>query len=277
MASAFGWLDTDNEQRKKMLEVVDLFKDEGTVDDLGIGSIRDALSDSLFPGTSVLHTRLRYVLFIPWLMKLASERKGSPADMSGEFRNLEYQLIGSLIDGGEGIGVIGNTARKNLKRMPSSMYWAALGSWNILTGDYSLEGYFRRQYDYRQLSKRTVQTDDPGSRELIPSAGLDPLLPPPSPGLLKSVSFALTPEEEPYLSDKIAVSTSGSMLSWLIHNQPSNSPQYVWQLDNLNDAPEPLQALVDHARRFHTTIHGATLVYNLLLARKSNRDDKVNE
>jgi hypothetical protein len=37
-----------------MLEVVDLFKEEGTVDELGIGSIRDARADSLFAGTSVL-------------------------------------------------------------------------------------------------------------------------------------------------------------------------------------------------------------------------------
>ena len=90
MASAFGWLDTDSEQRRKMLEVVELFKEEGTVDELGIGSIRDALADSLFPGTSVLHTRLRYVLFIPWLMQLAAARK-SPAEMSAEFRALEYR------------------------------------------------------------------------------------------------------------------------------------------------------------------------------------------
>ena len=34
MASTFGWLDTDSEQRRKMLEVVDLFKEEGTVDEL---------------------------------------------------------------------------------------------------------------------------------------------------------------------------------------------------------------------------------------------------
>lgn len=65
VVSTFGWLDTDNEQRRKMLEVVDLFKEEGTVDELGIGSIRDAFADALFPGTSVLQTRLRYVLFIP--------------------------------------------------------------------------------------------------------------------------------------------------------------------------------------------------------------------
>src|ERR1700736_4313543 len=48
MASTFGGLDTDSEQRRKMIEVVDLFQEEGTVDELGIGSIRDALADS-FP------------------------------------------------------------------------------------------------------------------------------------------------------------------------------------------------------------------------------------
>src|SRR5579864_6286555 len=67
MPSAFGWLDTDNEQRRKMLEVVDLFKEEGTVDELGIGSIRDALADALFPGTSVL------LRFCPIQVKAASE------------------------------------------------------------------------------------------------------------------------------------------------------------------------------------------------------------
>src|SRR5512146_934360 len=105
MASTFGWLDTDSEQRRKMLEVVELFKEEGTVDELGIGSIRDALADSLFPGTSVLHTRLRYVLFIPWLMQQAAARKSSAAEMSAEFRALEYRLIGSLLAGGERRGV----------------------------------------------------------------------------------------------------------------------------------------------------------------------------
>ena len=52
-------------------------------------------------------------------------------------------------------------------------------------------------------------------------------------------------------------------------------PSYVWDIDNLRDAPGELVALVDHARRFHTAIHGAVLVYNLLLARKDRRNDLV--
>jgi len=57
MASVFAWLDTDDEQQR-MRVLIDLFKDEGTVDELGIGTIRDAFSSALFPGTSNL---LRYL------------------------------------------------------------------------------------------------------------------------------------------------------------------------------------------------------------------------
>lgn len=276
MTSTFGWLDTDNEQRRQMLEVIDLFKEEGTVDELGIGSIRDALADSLFPGMSVLHTRLRYVLFIPWLLQRAAQKATSP-EMIGEFRNLEIRLITSLLAGGERQGVIGNRARHNLKRMPSGMYWAALGSWDIRTSDFSTDGFFRRQYDHRQLARRTATSDDPEAREYIPGTGIDPHLPKPPDGLLSSADFTLTAEEEEYLSDLIAGSTKGSMLSWLIHNPPGNMPDYIWEVDNLEAAPVQLAELADQARRFHTAIHGAALIYNLLLARKSGHDDAVTE
>lgn len=75
MTSSFGWLDTDPTEHHHMLEVVNLFREHGSVDEFGIGPIHGALSDALFPGTSVLHTRLRYVLFIPWLMQQASRRR----------------------------------------------------------------------------------------------------------------------------------------------------------------------------------------------------------
>jgi len=276
MPSTFGWLDTDTEQRRKMLEVIDLFKEEGTVDELGIGSIRDALAGALFPGTSVLHTRLRYVLFVPWLLQQAAH-KASPPEMSTEFRRLEYRMIDSLRAGGETLGVIGNVAGHSLKRMPSGMYWSALGSWSIRTSDFSSDGFFRRQFDYRQLAKRTATTDDPEARELLPGTGLDPHIPKPPADLLNAADFTLTAEEEQYLSDLIAGSTKGSMLAWLIHHAPGNMPDYVWDLDNLSDAPGQLAELVDHAKRFHTTVHGAALVYNLLLARKSGREDAVED
>lgn len=92
MASTFGWIAIDPTQRKQMLETVELFRDKGTVDDLGIGAIRDAISDTLFPGTSTLHTRLRYVLFVPWLLEEASNHD-SVKEMSWAFHDLERDFI----------------------------------------------------------------------------------------------------------------------------------------------------------------------------------------
>ncbi len=44
--SVFAWLDTDEQERRRMLELVGLFREPGTVDELGIGTIRDALEDT---------------------------------------------------------------------------------------------------------------------------------------------------------------------------------------------------------------------------------------
>ena len=272
MTSTFGWLDTDEDQRKKMLEVVELFKDDGTVDELGVGSIRDTIANALFPGTSVLHTRLRYVLFIPWLLEMAGH-KSTPADMTAELRRLEVRLIYGLLAGGETEGVIGRTAKEKLKRMPSSAYWAVLRHWDIRLVDTTIEGFFRRVRDQRELSRVTVQSDDPEARESLPRAGLDPNLPKAPTDLLREATFDLLPEEESYLSDLIAASTEGSLLSWLVRNPPKADSPYVWRLYNVGEFPEHLSDLVDHGRRFHTAIHGAPLLYNLLLAERSERDD----
>lgn len=274
MTSTFGWLDTDEDQRRKMLEVVELFKDDGTVDELGVGSIRDTIANALFPGTSVLHTRLRYALFIPWLLEQAGH-KSTPVEMTTELRRLEVRLIYSLLRGGESDGVIGRSARDKLKRMPSTAYWAALRRWDVRTVETTIEGFFRRVRDQRELARLTVHADDPEARELLPGLGIDRELPPPPEDLLRRATFRLRPEEESYLSDLIAASTDGSLLSWLVHHPPAAPADYVWQLDNAPDFPAHLAELVDHGRRFHTAVHGAPLLYNLLLAERREHDELI--
>lgn len=130
MVSSFGWLALDPEQRRRMMEAVDQFRDETTIDDLGFGAIRDSFADALFPGTSTIQTRLRYALFIPWLLQEASHRQ-TVAGMQAMFRGYEYQLIGALKRGGESQGVIGVTAGRSLRRMASEIYWGSMLRWRI--------------------------------------------------------------------------------------------------------------------------------------------------
>lgn len=53
MISSLTWIDLTATDRDKVRRVLDLFKEQGTVDELGLGSLRDVFSNALFPGTSV--------------------------------------------------------------------------------------------------------------------------------------------------------------------------------------------------------------------------------
>jgi len=57
-----------------MRELLGLFAETESRDELGIGQVRDAFSDLLFPGTSTLHTRARYLLIVPWCYQEAEQR-----------------------------------------------------------------------------------------------------------------------------------------------------------------------------------------------------------
>lgn len=84
-----------------MQEVIELFREHDTVDELGIGSIRDAFSNLLFPGTSVLHTRARYFLFIPWIYLELERQRVASVQIAARARRDEIRLISPLIKGGE--------------------------------------------------------------------------------------------------------------------------------------------------------------------------------
>jgi hypothetical protein len=64
-----------------MLDVVDLFREHDTRDELGIGSVRDAFADMLFPGTSTIMTRARYFLLVPWTYQKLERQRVSSAEV----------------------------------------------------------------------------------------------------------------------------------------------------------------------------------------------------
>ncbi|MBD2450079.1 hypothetical protein H6G76_23540 [Nostoc sp. FACHB-152] len=45
MASSFSWLDYSEQDKRKMLDVISLFNEKTTRDELGVGSVRDALAE----------------------------------------------------------------------------------------------------------------------------------------------------------------------------------------------------------------------------------------
>ncbi|MDE0233721.1 MAG: DUF6361 family protein, partial [bacterium] len=68
-ASSLGWLDFDAAATERVAILLRSLQEPATLDVLGLGSVRDAFSEMLHPGTSYIHTRLRYFMFLPWIFQ----------------------------------------------------------------------------------------------------------------------------------------------------------------------------------------------------------------
>ena len=140
--SSLAWIDFDEAERQRAQRIMALFQERETRDELGLGAIRDSIADHLFPGTSTIQTRLRYMLFIPWLYRALEKREVPEAQLRAEARDTEIQLADALKAGGESNGIIGRDAGPRLQRLPSSVYWAGLGAWGIRVFPGSLDSLF---------------------------------------------------------------------------------------------------------------------------------------
>ena len=131
MPSVLAWIDHDSKARERTLRILSLFQEKESRDELGLGSVRDSFADQLFPGTSTIQTRLRYMLFVPWIYHSLEEKRLPAESFAIQTDKLERDLVQPLMDSDDQAGVFGKTAGKRLKRLPSSVYWAGLGVWGI--------------------------------------------------------------------------------------------------------------------------------------------------
>lgn len=100
-----GWIDFSPEERSRTLTVLSSLSEPGSVDELGVGIVRDAMADVLFPGTSTLLTKARYFFFVPYVSRYLEEGHDSarqdPRALRTTFRDLERRckLVRPLVCG----------------------------------------------------------------------------------------------------------------------------------------------------------------------------------
>ncbi len=271
--SSIGWLDHSVRDTERMRELISAFRDRRSIDNLGVGIVRDAISNQLFPGISTIQTRARYFLFVPWLCRQLEAERVTPGDFPRRYRRAELALVDRLIAAGETEGVIGRQARGNLKRLAIEVYWGGLGSYRIRRLDGSISEYHRTLpalYRYQQTATR--RDDDGNALGPEPSAW-DPALPPPPADFRDQTGLALPADEAIYLANAMKRSHPGSLLARLTEVPPVRLA--VHRIADLreDDVPEGQRALWLHAELFAIAIQPARALYNLLLARRSSHPD----
>lgn len=279
MPSTLTWVDHDATARERSLRILSLFQEKESRDELGLGSVRDAFADRLFPGTSTIQTRLRYMLFVPWIYKQLEEEHVRSADIVARARAAETALIQPLTKNDDASGAFGKSVGSALQRLPSAIYWAGLGAWGIRRFDGSQEEYHRALdslYARRENASRRRHDDD----DLEPQPALETWharVPGPPKGFPENASFALTPEEAEFLLERITMSQKESLLAHLALRCKPADVAFPWEHPQRAGFSELQRELLEHARRFSEVMHGAALLYNLALAEIAKRDELVQE
>src|SRR3954469_8170709 len=161
MKPTLGWTMLS---RKEMRQAERLTSGEqDTRDEIGFLLIHQGFADRFFPGTSVLHTRIRYALFVPWLYQRAAASRHRGSDLEATIRRLLIELAIRLKQiGGEPYDVIGGDKPGQLtSQPPDRVYWTAIREWGLL----------RPNVDSRSAALRALQEaarrpglDDDGGR-----------------------------------------------------------------------------------------------------------------
>ena len=267
--SSLGWLDLDSAASERVFELLRALDEPGTLDVLGLGTVRDAFSAMLNPGTSTIQTRLRYFIFIPWIFSRLETRCVPAEEFSRRLRDDEARLIDCLRHLGRNKGVIGYSAGRNLKRMPSDAYWGGLGTWGLRRLDLSIAEYGQRA---AALGKARPERDDDRNAITRGVSMWAELPPAPDDFLHADITFDLGPVEAQVLVDHIRRNHNGTLLAVLCAKpEAAKGVEFPWELPT-HAMPGQLAEILGHARNFSELTTGLQYIYNLLLARQARAE-----
>ena len=284
-----GWIDFSKSERNKVLSVLDLLSESGTLDELGIAPIRDGFANLFFPGTSTIQTRAKYFMIVPYALKdLEYSSETNPNRMLRTFDEVERKCGEMLISNGEDTdGIIGSRSlaqNKWVKRTPADIYWAGLRNYGIFTGGtLSLSEYIRamcalknQKATITKLGNRndnadTDEGDDKDAGELFRMQFWK--IPTYKEGWMEDLSIKLSSEEGSFLRQQIISAYPDSMLAFILHHSITEifACKTFQELESLIKIfPEQIQNDYSLAYAFSSFLLVLRVVYNIVVSAGQN-------
>ena len=285
--SSIGWVDFSSTDREKVSQVLAMLQEPGTLDELGIGQIRDAFADLLFPGFSTIQTRAKYFITVPRIIRDYMEldaRTQRRTSLRDYLESQENELARLLVDrhGPTESGIIGSEmvgSEQGVARKPSSVYWNGLRQFGIVNTAKSLAEFSREVGQAQSVPRATGhEEDDSDALSHRSVVHLDVF----ESGWMNDVSIHLSQSEAQFLIDKLTHTTAirNSVVSqFLIHSlaeelvgnsgEALTFPELVAWVKGRADVSAPCRHALELAEEFSDAIRGAHIRFNILIARNS--------
>ena len=282
-----GWIDFSKSERNKVLSVLDLLSESGTLDELGIAPIRDGFANLFFPGTSTIQTRAKYFMIVPYALKdLEYSSETNPNRMLRTLDEVERKCGEMLISNGKDTdGIIGSRSlaqNKWVKRTPADIYWAGLRNYGIFTGGtLSLSEYIRAMCALKN-QKATItklgnrndnadEGDDKDAGELFRMQFWK--IPTYKDSWMEDLSIKMSSEEGAFLRQQIITAYPDSMLAFILRNSVTEIfvCKTFQELESLIKIfPEQIQNDYSLAYAFSSFLLVLRVVYNIVVSAGQN-------
>ncbi len=283
-----GWVDFSREDRQKVLDVMNLLQEQGAVDELGIGIVRDAFANYFFPGTSTIQTRAKYFLIVPYLLKEAVDgRFGKELGRVLRAVDEEERQCGLRLmeRNPEAEGIIGKRVlpKSWVARKPSDIYWSGIRTYGIFKNGYmSISEYLglslkmqERKANVR-MGNRGDDTED-SDRDDWDAGDISSLnlwdLPIYHRDWRDEMTIELTKREADYLYAQILKSVPDSLLAFILKNHIDLEPylDFASLAESIkSDVSSETADLMKLACDFNNLVYMARVRYNVMLSEGQN-------
>ena len=283
-----GWIDFSKEDRQKALDVINLLSEQGAVDELGIGIVRDAFANYFFPGTSTIQTRAKYFLIVPYILRDAVDgRYGKDVNRILRAIDTEEKECGiKLLESNpKAEGVIGTRVLPKgwVARKPSDIYWNGIRTYGIFC-DYglsipeyvSLAVKLNTQKSSAKLGNRNDEAeenekDDSDAGDIMNVSFWN--LPIYHDNWRDNLTIELTNEEAFYLDKQIQKGAKGTLLEYVLKNRidMNKYEDFVSMAAELSEkVEEKLAYMMKLACEFNNLVYMARVRFNVMLSEEEN-------
>lgn len=283
-----GWIDFSKEDRQKALDVINLLSEQGAVDELGIGIVRDAFANYFFPGTSTIQTRSKYFLIVPYILREAVDgRYGKDVNRILRAIDAEEKDCGiKLLEANpKAEGVIGTRVLPKgwVARKPSDIYWNGIRTYGIFC-DYglsipeyvSLAMKLNTQKSYAKLGNRNDEAeenekDDSDAGDIMNVSFWN--LPIYHDNWRDNLTVELTNEEAFYLDKQIQQGAKGTLLEYVLKNRidMNKYEDFASMAADLSEkVEEKLAYMMKLACEFNNLVYMARVRFNVMLSEEEN-------
>lgn len=296
--SVIGWVDYSSAERERVSQVLSMLKEKGTLDELGIGQVRDAFADMLFPGFSTIQTRAKYFVTLSYIFqdyRNLDTKLRAKTDLPTFISKKEDDLAAALVKNHSDDvphGIIGKESLETgVARKPSSVYWNGLRQLGIVRKRLSFKEFNNLYQNIVNQGQHKHHEEDDDDKSSVASLLTQP--PNYQKNWLEYVRIDLSLQEAEYIKDKLRMSSdiSDSVPAQIIkHDLLAKVIDFEqelvdkdWRIQSLfeflktTSISEKCKATLACALDFSLAMEGAHIRYNYLVAQQAQNHTLKDE